>query len=95
MEKRPDFMKVIMVLCFAAVAVIFVSKQSKPKGEKNNYEIISVKKEQREIKTTIEGIIENFISSLNVQLEGRLSLSNKNVLSDIEDHGYKVMFKFI
>ena len=58
MEKRPDFMKVIMVLCFAAVAVIFVSKQSKPKGEKNNYEIISVKKEQREIKTTIEGIIE-------------------------------------
>ena len=45
MEKRPDFMKVIMVLCFAAVAVIFVSKQSKPKREKNNYEIISVKKE--------------------------------------------------
>ena len=37
MEKRPDFMKVIMVLCFAAVAVIFVLKQSKPKGEKNNY----------------------------------------------------------
>jgi multidrug efflux pump subunit AcrA (membrane-fusion protein) len=51
-------MKVIMVLCFAVVAVIFVSKQRKPEGKKNNYEIMSVKKEQREIKTTIEGIIE-------------------------------------
>ena len=58
MEKRPDFMKVIMVLCFTAVAVIFVSKQNKAKEEKNNYEIISVKKEQREMKTTIDGIIE-------------------------------------
>ena len=58
MEKRTDFMKIIMVLCFAAVAVIFVSKHGKNKEKKADYEIMSVKKEQREVKKTVDGIIE-------------------------------------
>ncbi len=58
MKKRPDFMMVIMVLCFAAVALIFVSKLNKTKDSVINYEIMPVKKEQHEIKTTIEGVIE-------------------------------------
>ena len=58
MEKKTDFMMIIMILCFAAVALIFVSKHRKAKEEKVSYEIISVKKEQRKEKATMDGIVE-------------------------------------
>lgn len=44
-------------MCFAIIAVIFVSKRDIP-TEESNYEIILVRKESEEIKTELEGIIE-------------------------------------
>ena len=62
MKKKMDFMLIIMVFCFAIVAVIFVSRKDGQAG-KTDYEITVVKKNQIDTSPSVEGRVEiqNFL----------------------------------
>ena len=76
MKKKMDFMLIIMVFCFAIVAVIFVSRKDGETGKKD-YEITVVKKDQIDITPSIEGRVEiqNF---LDVKISKNLKVKEVN-----------------
>ncbi len=76
MKKKMDFMLIIMVFCFAIVAVIFVSRKDSGTG-KTDYEITVVKKNQIDVSQNIEGRVEiqNF---LDVKISKNLKVKEVN-----------------